>query len=438
LIYVRQAGKILSNYRDHRLYPCGAALAALNCLIAAIQTGFGPFVNLTLVREGWTQARIGIALSAGTIAALICQVPGGALVDAVHQKRIVLAAALAVTGVAALLFATDARVLPVLGAEVLHSLAATVLTPAIAAVTLSTCGHGAFGGRLGNNVKWASLGSAGSAILLGLVTSYLGSRTVFLLTAVLCLSAVLMVGKVRPAKFGSPIEEHPALMHPRERRQQGHRFWALYMEAHLHRFASCVLLFHFANAAMLSLAVNALAARGAGMSGLTVSAAILVSQVVVAIMSASLGHKAEQSGRRPLLLLGFAVLPIRGLLLAMFPGAIVLVCTQALDGISGAVMGIMVPLVSADLTRRTGFLSLAIGSLGLAAGVGATASTAVGAWIAHRAGTPIALLALSLVGFGSLALVWVLPETRPPRPADGPDHVASELLWLNQSRETGG
>lgn len=379
-----------------------------------------------MIREGWTQTHIGIALSIGTIAALICQVPGGALVDAVHQKRLVLTAALAVTGVAALLFGTDARLRPVMGAEVLHSVAATVITPAIAAVTLSTCGHGAFGGRLGNNVKWASLGSAASAILLGLVTSYLGSRSVFLLTAVLCLAAVFVVWKIRPAKLGSPIEEHPALMHPAERRQQGHRFWAMYTEAHLHWFALCILLFQFANAAMLSLAVNALAARGAGRIGLTVSAAILVSQVVVAILSARLGREAEQRGRRPLLLLGFAVLPIRGLLLAMFPGAAALVCGQALDGISGAVMGIMVPLVSADLTRRTGFLSLAIGSLGLAAGIGATGSTAMGAWLADRAGTPIALLALSLVGCCALGLLWTLPETRPLRLADEPDHIARE------------
>jgi hypothetical protein len=126
------------------------------------------------------------------------------------------------------------------------------------------------------------------------------------------------------------------------------------LEAHLHRFALCILLFQFANAAMLSLAVKALAARGAGRIGLTVSAAILVSQAVVAILSARLGREAEQRGRRPLLL-GYAVLPIRGLLLAMLPGAVTQVCAQALDGISGAVIGIMVPLVSADLTRRTGF-----------------------------------------------------------------------------------
>lgn len=208
--------------------------------------------------------------------------------------------------------------------------------------------------------------------------------TVFLLTAILCLLAVLAVWNIQPAELSSGVEEHPALMHTTERRQQGHPIWALYTEAHLHWFALCILLFHVANAVMLSLAVNALAARRAGQIGVAVSAAILVSQVVVAILSARFGREAQQRGRRPLLLLGFAVLPIRGLVLAILPGVIPLVCAEALDGIIGAVMGIMVPLVSADLTCRTGFLNMAIGSLGFAAGIGATVSTALGAWLADR------------------------------------------------------
>jgi MFS family permease len=201
---------------------------------------------------------------------------------------------------------------------------------------------------------------------------------------------------------------------------------AVFTETHLRWFTVCVLLFHVANGAMFSLAVNALVAKMAERIPLTVSAAILVSQVIVAIVSTRLGREADQFGRRPLLLLGFAVLPIRGVVLAMLPGAVPLVCAAALDGISGAVMGIMIPLVSADLTCHTGRLSLAIGSLGLAAGIGATASTTIGAWLASRTGTPFTLLDLSLVGACALGLLWVLPETRPPRLAVGSGHVVQK------------
>jgi MFS family permease len=182
---------------------------------------------------------------------------------------------------------------------------------------------------------------------------------------------------------------------------------------HLHGFAVCVLLFAVANAAMLVLAVNALAARHES-NGFTVSGAILVSQLVAAALSPALGRAAERHGRRPILLLGFAALPLRGLLLAVVPGSWPLVAVQALDGVSGAVMGIMIPLIAADLTRRTAFLNLAINSLALASGLGATVSTLAGGWLADRLGVTPALLCLAAIGLLATALVWrILPETRP-------------------------
>ncbi len=41
-----------------------------------------------------------------------------------------------------------------------------------------------------------------------------------------------------------------------------------------------------------------------------------------------------------------------------------LVFIELLDGVSATVFGIMLPLIAADLTRRTGFLNLAIGFAG--------------------------------------------------------------------------
>ncbi len=96
------------------------------------------------------------------------------------------------------------------------------------------------------------------------------------------------------------------------------------------------------------------------------------------------------------------------------PNAVPLVGIQALDGISATVFGIMLPLIAADLTRRTGYLNLAIGSLGLAASLGATLSTTLAGWIADRFGAPAAFLALAAAGAAALLLVALaMPETRP-------------------------
>ena len=78
------------------------------------------------------------------------------------------------------------------------------------------------------------------------------------------------------------------------------------------------------------------------------------------------------------------------------------------------VVGLMIPLIAADLTRRTGFLNLAISSLNLAIGLGAMLSTAVAGWATDMFGAPAAFLGLALVGFAALAVLgFMMKETRP-------------------------
>src|SRR5947199_9479853 len=102
------------------------ALDWLNFFIADFQTGFGPFISVYLTGLGWTQGAIGAVLSIGTIAAMAGQVPGGALVDAVRDKRAAVAAAIVATLLSALLIALWPRLLAIAFAEILHCFAACV------------------------------------------------------------------------------------------------------------------------------------------------------------------------------------------------------------------------------------------------------------------------------------------------------------------------
>ena len=77
-------------------------LNALNFRVGAIQTAFGPFFTVYLTQKGWNQVDIGFSLSVGTAAALIFQLPAGALIDAVHLKRVAIAFALLMIGLSAL------------------------------------------------------------------------------------------------------------------------------------------------------------------------------------------------------------------------------------------------------------------------------------------------------------------------------------------------
>jgi MFS family permease len=384
----------------------GRALDLLNFFIADVQTGFGPFVAVYLTMHKWPQMEIGLALSLGTIVSLVSQVPGGVLVDAAHNKRLVAGAGLLGLMLAALLMALWPAELPVLLAQTLHAVASCIVSPAIAAISLHLVGHAALGERLGRNARFGSIGNGLAAAVMGTSGLYLSSRAVFWLTAGLCVPALLALAAIGRGT------------HARRQTTAGVLDWQglgkLFRDRRLLIFGACVVLFHLANAAMLPLAGAAVTMRAGNLGNLIIGACIVVPQAVVALASPWVGRRAAAVGRRPLLLLGWAALPARGLLLAVLPGPYLLIGGQAVAGISAAVFGVMLPLIAADLTRGTSHFNLCLGVLGLAVCVGAAVSTALAGWVADMAGVNAAFLSLALAGLAGTLLVWAaMPETSP-------------------------
>jgi MFS family permease len=309
---------------------------------------------------------------------------------------------------------------------VLHAFGSAVVTPAIAALTLALCGHDSFSERLGGNARYGSVGGALAAGAFGLASTHLGQQSIFLITAALAVPAIGSLFAIRPVP-GAPVSadqpgenqapaeyrapgDHMALVPPNERDTAP---WIIFRDPTMHVFAVCIILFQLSNAALLSLALGGLSQRGEA-SGFVVPAAIILPQLVVALASPWAGALARTLGRRKLLLAGFVALPARALLFAFNPGAEAVDAIQVLDGVSATVLGLMLPLIAADLTAKTGHLNLAIGSFGLAAGLGATFSTTVAGWVADRMGSEMAFLGLALVGgIAVLLLAVAMPETRP-------------------------
>jgi MFS family permease len=192
-------------------------------------------------------------------------------------------------------------------------------------------------------------------------------------------------------------------------------------------FAACVVLFHLCNAALLPVAGGALTKRAGDNANLLIAACIIGPQLVVALLSPGLAEAAQRCGRRPVMLIGFAALPLRALLFAGFDDPTTVVAAQILDGVSAAAFGIMLPLVAADLTRGTGRFNLCLGMLGLASAVGATLSTAVAGAIATELSDRAAFLVLALAGIGAVFAVQVLmPETRRLRGGFRPVRAGTE------------
>jgi MFS family permease len=189
-------------------------------------------------------------------------------------------------------------------------------------------------------------------------------------------------------------------------------------------FGCSILLFHFANAAMLPLMASVVTMRSGRWATVLIAACMVGPQLVVALFSPWVGRQAERWGRRPLLLAGFAALPVRGFLLAALTDPYLLVAVQLLDGLTAAVFSVMVPLTVADLTRGTGRFNLTQGIVGTAMGVGASLSPTFAGYVSDTFGSKFAFLGLASIAVVGLATVWLLmPETRSAgdsRAASGP------------------
>jgi MFS family permease len=343
--------------------------------VADVQTGFGPFVSVYLTAQRWTQVDIGLALSAAGFVSLIGQMPGGALVDAARSERFVAGMAVGAICISALAYAAFPIFPVVLLASILHALASCVLGPAIAAISLGLVGHALIGERLGRNARFASVGNGLAAAAMGAIGYLVSARAVFVVTVLLLIPALLVLRLVSPGEI-NPERAHgsPPPKQKRPRIKAGD----LMRNKPLLIFAGCLLLFHMANAAMLPLMGSVLTMRSSSnWATILIAACIVVPQMVVAAFSPWVGSRAQTWGRRPLLLIGFAALPIRGLLFAVVGTPVLLVAVQVLDGITAAVFAVMVPLVVADLTRNTGHFNLGQGIIGTFVGIGASISATV-------------------------------------------------------------
>jgi MFS family permease len=127
-------------------------------------------------------------------------------------------------------------------------------------------------------------------------------------------------------------------------------------------------------------------------------------------------------GRKPLLLLGFGVLPVRALLYTLTHNPESLIAIQILDGVANAIFGVVSILVIADRTRATGRFNLVQGSLATAVGTGAALSTTFGGKLIQHFSYRISFLSLGGIAALAFVLLWTaIPETLRDRDESGQD-----------------
>ena len=398
-------------------------LDALNFFLADVRDGLGPYLAIYLIAvrgpdQGWNEATTGLVMTIAGIVGLMAQIPAGALIDRTQQKpMIVMAGALAVT-LSCLALPFIGNFWLVVGTQSVAAVAGAIFPPALAAITLGLVGPKMFAKRIGRNEAFNHLGNATSAAIAGGTAYLFGPVVVFWLMAVL---AVLSIGAMLMVPKREIDDDLARGLEHDEGGDKASGFAVLLQNRSLLLFGVLCAVFHLSNAAMLT-SVGQLLAKvaGSGQATSLIAICIVAAQIVMVPMAMMVGAKADSWGRKPIFLIAFGVLALRGALYVLSDNPFWLVGVQLLDGVGAGIFGALFPIVVADLTRGTGRYNVAQGAVATMQGVGASISATLAGLIIVGYGYSAAFLTLAAIAAAGFALyLLVMPETRDYQPPAG-------------------
>jgi predicted MFS family arabinose efflux permease len=384
--------------------------------MADMQAGIGPFLGVLLLAHGWRAGAIGMAISVGAVAGMLAVGPCGALVDATSKKRSWIAGAGLMSLAASGLVLVSQAPLVVGASQMMACVAGAALGPGMVGLTLGVARQEGFNAQNGRNQAFNHAGNLAGAALSGVLGWRFGFAAVFWLAA---LFSALSIG----CAFAIPkravddaeargLADAPGAPH----RPRG---WASLFESRpLLVAAAALMLFYLGDAAMLPLYGMAVVAAHKGDPAGFVALTVAVAQGVMIATSLIAMKLAARRGYWLVLLIAFALLPIRGLLAGSMIDAWGVWPVETLDGIASGLISVAGPGLVARIMDGTGRVNAAQGAVMAAQGLGGAISPALGGWIAQALGYPAALAVLG--GFALVSLALWIGFARTLRPAAAP------------------
>jgi MFS family permease len=407
-------------------------LDALNFLMADVRDGLGPFLSVYLKgTQHWSSGNIGLVMAASGIAAAICQIPAGLIVDTVRVKRLLIAISGLLVAAGCILIAFFPKLPTVLAAQITLGAASAIIPPCLAALSLGVVGHRLMPARISRNEGFNHAGNFTAAILAGGLGQYVGVKWLFYLVCAFAIASALVVLLINPKEIDHELARGADSTSDEPTRHNPLSFSALWKKRDLKVFIVSVMLFHFGNAAMLPLAGQVIAKVHPGMDVIALSACVIAAQLVMVAVAAGVGHALRRGiGRKSIFLVALAVLPVRGVLFSMTSSPYAVVLIQLLDGIAAGIFGVIGVVIASDVMRGTGRFNLAQGLVALAVGIGAALSNVTGGYVVEKFGFASGFLTLAAISVFALVFFAVfMPETRRDDDAEAaPDARPSQLI----------
>jgi predicted MFS family arabinose efflux permease len=388
-------------------------LDLINFLMADVRDGVGPYLSVFLkASEHWQPGAIGMAMAASSIAAAICQIPAGLLVDSLKVKRLLVAVSGLMVAAGCLLIVLFPKFAVVIAGQAMLGAASAVIPPAIAALSLGIVGHRRLDARISRNESFNHGGNFLAAVLAGTLGQRLGYDWIFYLVCAFAVASAAVINLINPAEIDDALARggESADCEPIPIRD-------LFKRRDLVIFLVAVVLFHFGNAAMLPMAGQVLAQAHPGTDAVTLSACIIAAQLVMVGVAWGVGKTIRLGyGRKTIFLVALVTLPIRGLLFSFTSNPFGVVGIQLLDGLAAGIFGVIAILIASDLMRGTGRFNLAQGLVALSVGIGAGLSNLTSGFVVQWYGYPAGFLYLAAIALVALLFfAMFMPETSKSR-----------------------
>jgi MFS family permease len=400
--------------------------------VAPVRGGAGPYLAFFFASyHHWSAGTIGFMLGSMCLAFAITQIPAGLIVDRSSKRKLIAVSVLSVVAVSLCVVGGTEAFVPTLLAQIAIGVACAFFNPLAASLSLTQVERERLNKRLGRNEICCHTGNILTGILLGVCLRFSDSRSIVVVMTVCCVLAMCAILRVEEKFAASLLSESntaelnngnneqstssvTAPFKVRLRQKLGEIFAGFTNLGSIpgaKPFVLAAVLYSFANAAMLPLMIQFISKYGSNSAAVRLPCALLIAELVMIPVCAT-ATKFSSVGRKPLLVVSFALLAARGFSFSLVKDPDILVWLQILDGMSAGIFTFLATLIVADLTRERGRLSSTYCSLILmTTATNAISDFSCGALASHFGyQTAFSILAAVAVA-GILVAVTLVPET---------------------------
>jgi MFS family permease len=395
----------------NKLVPSLRALDMLCLFLAPLAGGAGNYMALFFSSNlHWSTNKIGVLLAVMSIATGIAQIPAGVFIDRTLRLKQIVMMALGLLILGWLSILAYPSFYTAMAVQVMIGITCAIFMPAVASMTLGLVGFKNFDVRLGRNGVFSHAGNALTAMLVAFCLGVSGSWSVLVLFIIFALLAIIATSGINRecidyVYLRKHVENHQ-VVHP----LLG-GFASLLKSRTSVLFTIAAIMYTFANASMLPLMVQRIASVGSKSSNVHIPIALFLTELIM-IPVCYIAGKRAQLGRKPLLIISYLFLFLRGLCFSLTSDPNILVGLQILDGMSAGIFGLMLTLVISDLSVETGRFNATLTTMGMFFTLTNGVSNLIFGFTTGKFGYPSAFSIMAAFAALGGILIWAfVPET---------------------------